>query len=42
MAENKCISRICLIGFDENIIKVVEDEENKEIQKTGENNETKE
>jgi hypothetical protein len=42
MAENKCISRICLIGFDENIIKVVDDEENKEIQKTGESNENKE
>lgn len=42
MAENKCISRICLIGFDENIVKVVEDEENKEIQETGESDEIKE
>ena len=42
MAENKCISRICLIGFDENIVKVVEDEEDKEIKESREDNETKE
>ncbi len=40
MAENKCISKICLIGFDENIIKVVKDEEDEEKEK--ENEETKE
>ena len=32
MAENKCISKICLIGFDENIIKVVKDEEDKNLE----------
>jgi len=42
MAENKCISRICLIGFDENIVKVVKDEEDKKTKGTGENNEIKE
>ena len=31
MAENKCISKICLIGFDENIIKVVKDEEDENL-----------
>ena len=40
MTENKCISKICLIGFDENIIKVVEeDNENKWNQEVIENNE---
>lgn len=42
MAENKCISRICLVGFDENIIRVVEDEEDKEIEESGEDIEIKE
>lgn len=42
MAENKCISRICLVGFDENIIRVVEDEEDKEIEESGEGIEIKE
>lgn len=31
MAENKCISKICLIGFNEDIIKVVKDEEDEEV-----------
>lgn len=39
MAENKCISKICLIGFDENIIKVVKDEEDENLE---DNKETKE
>ena len=42
MTENKCISRICLVGFDENIIRVVEDEEDKEIEESGEDIEIKE
>lgn len=42
MAENKCISRICLVGFDENIIRVVEDEEDKEVEESGEDIEIKE
>ena len=42
MAENKCISRICLVGFDENIIRVVEDEDDKEVEESGEDIEIKE
>ena len=42
MPENKCISRICLIGFDENIVKVVEDEEDKKNKESRDSNETKE
>ena len=30
MAENKCISKICLIGFN-NTIEVVKDEEDEEV-----------
>ena len=41
MAENKCISRICLVGFDENIIKIVEDEEDKEVKESRDNDENK-
>ena len=42
MAENKCISRICLVGFDENIIRVILDEEDEKIEKSGEYIENKE
>lgn len=36
MAENKCISKICLVGFDESIVRVVKDEEDKELEKESE------
>ena len=33
MAENKCISKICLVGLDEMIVKVVKDEEDEKMEK---------
>lgn len=42
MTENKCISRICLVGFDENIIKAVEDEEHEVNKESRDNSEIKE
>jgi hypothetical protein len=41
MAENKCISRICLLGFGESIKPVVEDEEDKQDLENNKNSEAK-